>query len=137
MTTTPRKCDKCGQSFDSIPLYCYNCYAHIGGQPDLEVFLELEANGLISNGLIDEVGDYIFDEINTMCCNGEFEKIDRILSNVCVRNMHTQTIISLLSITLAAKDKLKARKQFYFDAQGILSEKETPRRVQRLLSGLE
>ena len=81
--------------------------------------------------------DFIFEKIDDAFLAGNFVIIDELLEQTDVRKLSILDLISLLSITAAAKEKLLNRPVFVKEVREYLELTETPERVFGLLSGLE
>lgn len=79
--------------------------------------------------------DAIFDAVDTALLAGRFRECNRALASVNVDEWPTDLLVGLLSITLAASDKLSARAAFFERARRAL--KERGEDTADLLVGLE
>ena len=86
----------------------------------------------------DKAIDTIFEKFDAYLCQGKFDKIDRTLREADVDSLSAQLIVSLLSITLAAKNKLPARAGLFARAEAsLIARGEPEQRVKALLKWLE
>ena len=72
-----------------------------------------QAKRLVDHGKIDAAIDIIFDQIDEMLLARQFERVDQILRDVECRGYSIDILLSLLTITLAAKRHLPSRPAFY------------------------
>lgn len=72
---------------------------------------------------IDETLDRVYDAIDGKFLAGDFDQVDRFLKNVRVHDIHTDILLSILTVTLAAKSKLPAREAFMARAEAIIRER--------------
>ena len=80
--------------------------------------------------------DYIAETINDWLCDGRFDDVDSVLRRIQIYYLTTQNILTLLSMSLAAREKLRERHAFYdrcWDALGVM---EGAERRHSLLIGL-
>lgn len=84
--------------------------------------------------VVDAQVDRIFDEVDDLFLEGLFEDVDYILENLDVPKTPTVLLVAYLSITLAAKDELKKRVEFF---QKVKTELEVRENRPNLLKGLE
>jgi hypothetical protein len=90
---------------------------------------------LVEQNELDEAVDILFATINELCSSCNFEECDSLLQSLDINRLDTNLIVSVLAITLAAKEKLSTRKEFVSKAKCRLTEL-CPDRVDRLLDGL-
>lgn len=81
--------------------------------------------------------DVIFNYMNNLLVEGKFEFCDRILSEVALTRIPPVLMISFLTITAAAKPKLKNRHRFFSIVQRLIVQERGEKGAQRLLNGLE
>ena len=91
---------------------------------------------LVEEGRTDTALDVLFDHIDDMLCNGEFQKCDDGIQQIDLERLDTNLLVGVLSITLAAREKLTRRAQV---VQAIRKRLEilAPGRVEPLTEGLE
>lgn len=78
--------------------------------------------------------DVIFDLIDDLFLNGEFEIVDDALPLIDLEKLTTADLVGVMSITLAAKRILKNRSKLIDDIKALLQERE-PERWQALTKG--
>ena len=92
---------------------------------------------------VDRTIDFIYMKIDDWFENQEFDKCDYLLSKLDfpgpkdAAGLNVQSIITYLTITLSAKDKLKNRVDFFKRAKEYLLKFKTELQVNNLLKGLE
>jgi hypothetical protein len=79
--------------------------------------------------------DLLFDNVDEMLCDGKFKEVDDLLETMDLSILNTTLLIGLLSITSAAKNKLKNRASLVQRIEEIFKVTD-PERVDRLLKGL-
>lgn len=89
---------------------------------------------LAENGKMEAALDCLFDEIEIMCINEEFEALDDLILD-CPISPPT-IAIGLLTMTLAAKPYLKNREALYNRIEEYFK-KVCPDRIEGLLIGLK
>jgi hypothetical protein len=67
----------------------------------------LEKQGMVSASL-----DVVFEKMDRMLCQGDFEQCDAIFEAVHPRALSVNVIVGLLTVTNLAQDKLASRKAF-------------------------
>lgn len=80
--------------------------------------------------------DKLFDYVDDCFIQGNFKEVDDFISTIPINIISLQLIISILSITLAAKTKLRNRNKFVKDAEEVILKTESKERCKRLLDGL-
>ena len=85
----------------------------------------------------DHAIDVIFEYINNLLVEGHFETCDRILGEVDIARIPTVLMVSFLTITAAAKAKLKNRRRFYKLVERVVARERGAKATQRLLDGLD
>ena len=80
--------------------------------------------------------DVLFNHIDDMLCDGDFQKCDDVIQRIDLERLDTNLLVGVLSITLAAREKLSRRAQV---VQAIRKRLEilAPGRVEALMSELE
>jgi len=81
--------------------------------------------------------DTIYDIVNDLFNEGQFESVDIIIKNLRIERLTTTIIIAWLTTTAWAKSKLNNRKKFYNDCLALLSKRHDKIKVARLLKGLK
>lgn len=64
--------------------------------------------------------DFIYSVMDRWLCEGRYELCDEFMRSIHQPDISTDAILGILTITLAAADKLKARQKFYADAKALL-----------------
>ena len=83
----------------------------------------------------DAAVDVLFARIDELLTRRDFDRCDSLLRAVDLGRLDTNLMVALLSITLPASSKLKARVEVVDKIEKQLREK-APERAERLLSGL-
>jgi len=78
--------------------------------------------------------DLIFDHINDLLLQGDFETCDEILEQLEIDKLSPCLMISFLTITVAARSKLKERNNLFHLMQQNIMQQNLP---EGLLKGLE
>lgn len=81
--------------------------------------------------------DKIYNTIYDLLVNKKFMEVDDMLKNIDLENISITYIIGYLTITAAAKNKLKERSSFYEKVYFSISDKKGKNYTDRLLDGLE
>jgi hypothetical protein len=89
----------------------------------------------VENNLVDEAIDLLFTKINELLINKEFECCDALLKAIQIKRLNVDLLISLLSITLSAANKLPFRKELVINVEKRITEL-APDRVHSLLKNL-
>jgi hypothetical protein len=98
---------------------------------DKEIFKALELDMLKKhNSALDVIYDYIDD----LLLEGAYNKIDEVLETVAVKDWSNVLLVGFLTITLAAKLKLKNREKLFFRIKEVLSARTE--RYESILKGL-
>lgn len=84
----------------------------------------------------DKAIDHIYEKVNYMFRSGQFEQVDQALAMLDPRTLPTLLIISILTITFAAKHKLQNRTQFFQKSKDHLTEIRE-KDIDALLGGLD
>ncbi len=80
--------------------------------------------------------DQVYELFDRLLTEGSFETCDRILMRVDVGNLSTSLLRSVLTITAAAKEKLKARDDFFTRVEREMIRQRGEETTKRLLSRL-
>lgn len=88
-------------------------------------------------GKEDHAIDVIFEYMNNLLVERQFEACDRILGEVDIARIPTVLMVSFLTITAAAKAKLKSRRRFYKLVERLVAKERGEKATQRLLDGLD
>jgi hypothetical protein len=91
---------------------------------------------LVEQGARDEAGDLLFEKIADLFSRGQFKQVDTFLKKVHLYSLDTYAIVSVLSVTYSARDKLVERSTFAAQARKRLEEIDLDR-VNALMDGLE
>jgi hypothetical protein len=87
---------------------------------------------------VDAAGDFVFDRIDRMLCQGKFGLCDRILREVEVGKLSTFVLTALLNITSAAKGpRLPSRPDFFSGVREQMVQVRGAEKAARILKGLE
>jgi hypothetical protein len=86
------------------------------------------------NGRRDRAFKYIFDEMDKLLRNGDFEVCNRRLETLDVQNLSPDLLVAFLTITLPAHEHLLARPAFYARVEKRLADEPDK---DKLLSGLK
>ena len=89
----------------------------------------------VENGFIEQAIDEIFWWFNFHLQDGKFDDCDGMLKNFSLSSLDKDTMIAVLSVTLAAKDSLKERDGFFTEVEKHLM-KTDPERCDAILKGL-
>ena len=95
-----------------------------------------EAYRLDQSGRIDAAIDLIFDRVDTLLCGGDFEECDLLLRAVEVDRLSVDLMVAFLSITLAARDRLRERARFYSRVKQQIESERGVQVTDSLLKGL-
>jgi hypothetical protein len=79
--------------------------------------------------------DAIFDAVDGLLLAGEYELVDAMLKGSDPEKMEVVRIISLLSLTRPAENKLPSRDEFFKKSWEVIEKRG--RDVKKLLGGLE
>ncbi len=71
------------------------------------------ANRLVGQRQVDAALDVIFARVDEMFCHDRFVECDALLRRISVGDYSTDILLGLLTATLPAKSRLKARPDFY------------------------
>ena len=102
---------------------------------EIEDFLD-QVYRLGAAGDLQTATDKIFDNIDGLLVSRSFEMCDRILRHVMVDRLPTALMRSFLTITVAAKDKLKEREGFVRRVEKAMISKRGPETTKKLLQRL-
>jgi hypothetical protein len=89
---------------------------------------------LSSAGKKDQSLDVIFDNIDEMLLRSRFEACDSVLAKLPLNQLSNAQLITVLTATLAAKERLRNREHFFEQVRSILIERDSE--VELLLRGL-
>ena len=123
---------------DSISNILESGVGDFSGEVD-DVILDLLTTiyGLDQQRDEDHAIDVIFERMNSLLVEGRFNVCDRILAEVDLAKIPPVLMVSLLTITAAARTKLKHRAQFFSHVQAALARQRGAKAANRLLAGLE
>ena len=79
--------------------------------------------------------DLIFDRLDDLLIGSKFIECDSILATFDVGTMSTAQLLTVLTATAAAKDRLPNRAEFYKRAKSVMTTRGID--ADRLLAGLE
>ena len=86
---------------------------------------------------IDNQIDEIFDKVDDLFLDGKFAEVDAMLPDVDPAALDECLTVAWLTITMAAKDKLRNRASLVDRVRAHFEEAEPAYRVNKLLRGLE
>jgi len=112
------------------------CDEEEGSTGEISAFLDTVYD-LSARGKEDYAIDVIFEFMNNLLVEGQFEACDRILSEVAIARIPPVLMVSFLTITAAAKPKLKNRHRFFSIIRRLVARQRGEKAAQRLLDGLE
>ena len=92
---------------------------------------------LANNGYTDQAIDHIYDAVDMTFNNGEFDKLNNILLEIKPDIVSTDLLLTILTSTLSAKNKLPARKDLFDKIGSVLIDRLRSIVVPQLLKGLE
>ncbi|HWD18547.1 MAG TPA: hypothetical protein VHB20_04665 [Verrucomicrobiae bacterium] len=75
------------------------------------------ANRLAAHGQVDSALDLVYDYIDNLLTNSEFNRVNSILRNVALADASSDVLLGLLTSTLPARRKLWSRSRFYNDVE--------------------
>ena len=78
-------------------------------------------------------GDLIFDFVHDSLRNGDFAAVDLLLEAVDASQLKPAILITFLSTTITAKQKLGARHLYFERVLDVLSQERGPDKASRLL----
>jgi hypothetical protein len=90
---------------------------------------------LEKDGKVDDAIDIVFGWIDDLLLDGQFIEVDEILKSVDTVGVSTDTLLTLLTVTLAASHKLVHRRDFFRKVRRVLNDRKHNERG--LLDGLE
>lgn len=112
---------------------------------DIEIEIEIASDqslmwlddvySLVVKGKPDDAVDIVYENVDRMLERGEFERCDSFLRVVDLSRLDTNVMVALLSITMPAATKLKARAEVLASIEKNLRAL-APGRVERILGGL-
>jgi hypothetical protein len=92
---------------------------------------------LLKNGQEELALDFILDEFNTLLLLYKYEQCDEILRVLDINQLTSTLAIGILTITAAAKEKLKQRPAIFILIRDMLNNTRSENVVDNLLKGLE
>ena len=95
-----------------------------------------ELYAIVKEGGRRDGGDLIYDRMDTLLGDSQFEQADAVLSAVDLDRLDAFTMVGFLTITGAARDLLPSRSVLYRQIRERLTILH-PDRVERILVGLE
>ncbi len=99
-----------------------------------ETFVQ-RAQRLDAKGRTDAALDLIYDSTDQMLRDGQFDGIDLLLLQLCVKDLSTDMLLGLLTATLPARSRLQRRGDFFLDVKNSLRDRQEL--DDGLLTGLE
>jgi hypothetical protein len=91
---------------------------------------------LVQNRHIDDALDLLYDVIDGLLVSKSFAACDRMLGKIDLARMNPDLLVGVLSITLPAKNVLKARDHFVRSVEEQLQQSVPPNETAELLRGL-
>jgi len=88
-------------------------------------------------GNTDVAGDVIYEWFDSLLCDGRFEECDDLLQRSMPEYLDVNGMLSMLTITAAARDKLTRRQGFYHRVENRLRELTGEDYAKQLLAGLQ
>lgn len=85
----------------------------------------------------DHAIDVILEYMNNLLVEGQFEACDRILGEVDIARIPPVLMVSFLTITAAAKTRLKNRNTFLKVVRRVVARERGEKAAERLLDGLD
>ncbi len=101
----------------------------------IDSFLE-EVYRLAKIDDLDGATDRIFDSIDRLLCDGQFDVCDEILRTVDVEKLPTTLMRSFLSITAPAKQKLPSRSALYVKIEQKMNDLRGVERTRKIIGNL-
>lgn len=89
----------------------------------------------VRSGRTEKAIDLLFERIDTLLNDEDFDGCDDVICKIDFARLDTNLMIAALTITLAAKDRLRKRRQMVERVESRL-QSIAPDRVERLLAGL-
>ena len=94
-----------------------------------------ETYSLVARHAIDPAVDLVFDHFDELLDCGKFREADEALAAVDVKRLDSNLMVALLTITRAAKDRLRRRADLVRRIEARLIA-DAPERTKELLAGL-
>lgn len=91
----------------------------------------------VDAGNSDAGGEIVYDEMDQLLGDAKWQAADAVLAAVQLARLDPLTLVSLLTITGAARDHLRQRPGYFAAVRDRLALEMTPDRLQRVLVGLE
>lgn len=85
---------------------------------------------------VDRAIDMLFNFVDDLLIDWEFEAVDAFIQRTNVEELSKEMAVALLSITLAAKEKLLYREELYYQIKKELKSYFEHDEIDRLLKGL-
>jgi hypothetical protein len=114
----------------------HSCQIEDSSTSEISDFLNT-VYGFAKRGEEDEAIDVILEYINDLLVEGQFDSCDRILDEVDLARIPPVLMVSFLTITAAAKPKLKSRDRFFKVVQRLVAKQRGGKATARLLDGLD
>lgn len=130
-----------GQKWEFTPIVDTDLRGEYGEQRDdtdnqIGVFLD-SVYSLAKQGKEDHAIDVIFEYVNSLLVQREFKSCDELLAEVNIEKIPPVLMVSFLTITAAAKPKLKNRDRFFKLVWGMVARQRGQDAADRLLDGLD
>ena len=124
-----------------------NCFTHSDSLSDdsedeesstseIRAFLDTIYD-LVKRGKEDYAIDVIFEYMNNLLIDGQFDACDLILAEVALAKIPPVLMVSFLTISAAAKSKLRNRDTFFKIARRMVAKQRGEKAADRLLDGLD
>lgn len=91
----------------------------------------------VRSGRSDAGGEIIYDQIDQLLGEAKWRSADAVLAAIDLDELDALTMLSFLTITGAARDRLKQRPAYFASVRARLTREMTPERLARVLVGLE
>lgn len=88
---------------------------------------------LYSTQQIDDAIDLLFDCVDNLLLRGDFDIVNQLIKDIEIEKLSTSLCVSVLSITLAASDKLPNRQSFFFSVEERLIAERGKEKAERIL----
>lgn len=86
---------------------------------------------------VHKILDYIFEQVEDKLISHDFEWCNALLNHIDVSEIDIDVIIGLLTLTLPWKNKIYARKVFYYNVRTKLQKNIPASQLDEILRGLE
>lgn len=122
-------------SFDYVPSVAFN---HIITKKYLFINkIKSELNILQKAGDIEISLDYVFNTIDDLLIEGQFDLCNSLLDNIEIKELDINILIGILTITSEFKEKLYIRESFFQKVQDFIYDIYSFEEAEQILAGLE